>query len=341
MKIVVTGGIGNVGAPMVERLIQNGHQVKVIDRRAGGEITGSDRVECDITNFQALKGHIQGQDAIIHLAGLADPNAGTGPEIFRVNCVGTYNIFEAAAQAGIQRVVCASSINAFGFNFGITRFPIQYFPIDEAHPGHTTDPYSFSKQILEEIAAYYWCRDGISSVCFRLPWVYQNNLADMWMGKDFFMSYKASFEKMAALPEDQRADQMRLLIDWHDEIRRQRVFEKPWDSQESPFNLEPGDPKLLMFFGWNDFWSVISADDSARAFELALTIPFTGSHALYVHEHENAAGIDGERLAQVFFPEVKARKRPIIGTECLVDMSRAQNLLGFKPQSNLQSLIFG
>ncbi len=57
-------------------------------------------------------------------------------------------------------MVTASSINALGFNFGIKSFPIQYFPLDEAHPSFTTDAYSFSKQIIEEVAAYYWRQGG-------------------------------------------------------------------------------------------------------------------------------------------------------------------------------------
>ena len=46
------------------------------------------------------------------------------------------------------------------------------FPIDEDHPTYTTDPYSFSKQVIEDIGAYFWRREGISSVFLRFPAVY-------------------------------------------------------------------------------------------------------------------------------------------------------------------------
>ena len=50
---------------------------------------------------------------------------------------------------------------------------VEYFPIDEQHPTFTTDSYSFSKQVMEEIGAYFWRREGISSVLLRLPGVYE------------------------------------------------------------------------------------------------------------------------------------------------------------------------
>lgn len=341
MKLLVTGGIGNVGLPLVRRLVSHGHQVKIIDRKSSDEVAGCELVQCDITDFNALKDQVKGQDAIIHLAGLPDPNAGPGPEIFRINCLGTYNLYEAAAQAGVNKVVCASSINAFGFNFGIRRFPIQYFPIDEDHPGVTTDPYSFSKETLEGIAAYYWRREGIASLCFRLPWVYQQSLVDLWMGKSFFEGYRGLFEQVETMPKEERQKQMGELVAWHDGLRSQRVFEKPWEESDGGAAWFPDGLKRLMFFGWTDFWSVISADDSAQAFEKAVQTPFTGSHALFIHEHHNAVGIEAERLAQVFYPEVTARKRPLVGAESLVDMSRAQTLIGYAPEHALTDLISG
>lgn len=341
MKIVVTGGIGNVGSATVQRLVSHGHQVKILDRRSEGAIPGAELVRCDITDYMSLTDQFTGQDAVIHLAGLPYPGAGTGPEIFRINCSGTYNVFEAAAKSGIRRVVCASSINAFGFNFGIKPFPIRYFPIDEDHPGVTTDPYSFSKQVLEDIAAYYWRRDRISSICFRLPWVYQKSLVDMWMGKDYFTNYRDQFNSMLALPNPEREQKMQELIAWHNDLRSQRIFEKSWEneSEETPDFMNGADSKMLMFFGWTDFWAVISAEDSAQAFEKAVTTSYDGSHAFYVHEKLNSVGLPAEELAKVFYPEVKARKRPLEDAECLVDMSRVQQLIGYEPEFSLIELV--
>ncbi|MGO8126710.1 NAD-dependent epimerase/dehydratase family protein, partial [Rhizobium ruizarguesonis] len=82
----------------------------------------------------------------------------------------------------------ASSINALGCAYNITDFSPQYFPIDEAHPSYTTDPYSFSKQTVEEIGEYYWRRDGISSVALRFPWV----IAQSWFESEDYRARRAA-----------------------------------------------------------------------------------------------------------------------------------------------------
>ena len=89
-----------------------------------------------------------------------------------MNGTGTYNVYQAAAEESIKRIVSASLINALGFNFGVQPFAHSYFPLDEQHPVQTTDVYSLSKQFLEETAMYFWRRDGSSSVCLRLPAVH-------------------------------------------------------------------------------------------------------------------------------------------------------------------------
>ena len=140
MNILLTGGTGDVGRATVARLVRSGHSVRVIGRRAHDEL---DRerlgkrffddikyVQCDVNDYDALLDQVRGMEGIIHLAAIRQPMAGPSQEIFRVNCLGTYNVFQAAAEAGIRKISCASSINALGFNFGIVPFEIQYFPVD-------------------------------------------------------------------------------------------------------------------------------------------------------------------------------------------------------------------
>jgi nucleoside-diphosphate-sugar epimerase len=332
MKILVTGGIGNVGRTLVARLVQHGHQVKVVDRHTPVEIAGADYAQCDITDFAALRTQMRGQEGIIHLAGIPNPNGAPGPEIFRINCAGTYNVFEAAAQEGIKRVACASSINAFGFNFGIKSFPIRYLPIDEAHPGFTTDPYSFSKQAVEEIAAYYWRREGISSACLRLPWVFEHSDSMMAMARQFLDYYQKGFADLLALPQDEREGRINEMIRALDERRALRLSEEPWDEHDHD-PQDDFDPELMLLFGYTDFFSIISAEDSAQAFEKALLADYTGSHALYVSAAENTTGMEAEILARTFYPEVTARSRALVGNEPLVSCDRARQLIGYKPES--------
>jgi len=338
MKILVTGGLGSVGRPLVKQLVKNGHTVQVIGRKPEAEIdapflAGAAYAACDVNDFAALRQQVRGKQAIIHLAGLAHPAIGPGHEIFRINCAGTFNIYEAAALEGIRRVVTASSINALGFNFGIQSFPIQYFPLDEAHPSFTTDAYSFSKQILEEVAAYYGRREGISGVCFRLPWVYGPEGEGWGVGRDFFTRRQQAFADLLALPKAGQIERTQQVLQRREAMRAERATEQPFDeAMRARWRAMKNDPLRLLDFGFTDFWAIISGEDSAQAFEKAVLAEYEGSHPLYVSESQNSARVDSETLARLYFPETKARKRPLVGTECLISLDRARELIGFEPE---------
>jgi len=286
MRILVTGGTGNIGKPTVDLLASHGHQVTVIGRREM-QLANADYIVCDVRDFERLKKVCQGMDAIVHLAAIIAPMLAPGQDIFDVNCRGTFNVFQAAADTGIKRVVAASSINALGYFFGVTKFPILYFPIDEEHPTYTSDPYSFSKQIIEEIAAYFYRREGINSACLRFPAV---------------LDQEGEF------------------------IRRMKSFFEPY-------------PELTRNFARDNFWTLLDTRDAARAIELALTADFEGSHPLFINDSVNFAGIESEKLLQKYFPEVKARKYPIIGDETVVSIRKAQKLIGFEPQYSWRDIV--
>jgi len=338
MNILVTGGLGTVGRPLVIQLIKNGHTVKVIGRRPEAEveaelIPGAAYASCDINDFPSIRQQVRGMEIVIHLAAIAAPMMASGDEIFRINCAGTFNVYEAAAQEGIRRVVTASSINWLGFNFGIKGFPIQYFPLDEAHPNFTTDAYSFSKQVIEEVAAYYWRREGISGVCFRLPWVYDSEGKGWGVGRDFFDRRQQAFAELLALPEAQQIERVQQVRQQRENIRTTRMTERPFDEGMRAYYRERrNDPLRLLDFGFTDFWAIISGEDSARAFEKAMLADYEGSHPLYVSERLNSARVDSEMLARLYFPDTKARKRPLVGMECLISLDRARELIGFEPE---------
>jgi NAD(P)-dependent dehydrogenase (short-subunit alcohol dehydrogenase family) len=333
MKILVTGGIGLVGRPVVARLLRHGHTVKVIDRKPDVIIEGAEVVQCDITDFNAVREQMKGMEGVIHLAAIPYPGGATGPDIFKINCNGTYNVFEAAAVEGIRRVVCASSINALGFNYGVKPFDISYFPIDENHPPFTTDPYSFSKQITEEIAAYYWRREGISSVCFRLPAVIEinQNQPPDWADQ-FIHQYQSTFNTLLALPAGEQASEVNRLWQIYDQLRAERAFEQPWNGEEEPPQSDTDPLAALIRFGPSDFWTLITTEDSAQAFEKALFASYEGSHPLFVCEDNNFTGIRSEDLVRVFFPEAKSRTHVLDGTESLVNTRKAKDLIGFEPE---------
>jgi nucleoside-diphosphate-sugar epimerase len=334
MRILVTGGTGNVGRATVQRLVEHDHQVRVIGRSPDIEIDGAEYQQCDITDFDSLRENVRNMDGIIHLAAIPYPGASPGQEVFRVNCTGTYNVYRAAADEGIPRIASASSINALGYNYGTVSFPIAYFPIDEAHPTFTTDPYSFSKQIVEEIGDYFWRREGLSSVNLRLPGVYEFREERQERLQHYLSRFREAFDALLALSEEERRERVQRAVAKFDATRPERSRPVPREEMRKRWTALRADPDLRLVFGGfgrSNFWASIDARDSAQAFEKGLLADYEGSHALFVNDSHNAVGIDSETLARLFFPEVKARKHPLQGTETLVSIDRAQALLGFEP----------
>ena len=62
---------------------------------------------------------------------------------------------------------------------------------------------------------------------------------------------------------------------------------------------------------------------------------YSGSHPLFCSDSENAAGIDSERLVQIFFPDVTGRTHPLRGRETLVSIDKARALLGYEPRYHI------
>src|SRR5436305_379006 len=118
-RCVVTGGAGFIGSHLVERLLDDGHHVVVLDNFATGrpqnlaDLSGRDEFELrevDIARNE-LDGLFHRGDWVFHLAALADivPSIEAPLEYHRVNVDGTVAVLEAARAAGVARFVYAAS----------------------------------------------------------------------------------------------------------------------------------------------------------------------------------------------------------------------------------------
>jgi NAD(P)-dependent dehydrogenase (short-subunit alcohol dehydrogenase family) len=328
MKILVTGGTGGVGTAVAARLVQNGHEVRVADiKPPENPLTGVDYRVCDITVFDQVCEAVRGMEGIAHLAAYPSPSMASGQEIYRVNCWGTFNIFEAAAKEGIRRIAQASSINAFGNGYGVQDVPLKYFPIDEDHPTLTSDPYSYSKETVESIAAYYWRREGISSASLRMPFVVVFDERFAFMSKGVAM-FRQALDDLLQSPEGKQREWIEKVRGGTAKMRLERMGEKPW-TPDSHFEF---DPVMMASFGYTDFWAILAAEDAAQAFEKSLLADFTGSHPLFLSQRENSTGVESENLLRVFYPEIIERKRALPGAASILSYDRARQLIGFEPQ---------
>src|SRR5437868_6095568 len=152
MRVLITGGAGHIGKATTQRFLRQGWEVRAIGLEQGIEVPGAEFVQCDIMDYEELRKQVRGCQAVVHLAAIRGPQLAPASKIFEVNVSGTFNVFAAAAVEGIRRVVQASSINAFGCAYNIVDMAVEYLPIDEAHPISTSDPYSYSKELVEDIA---------------------------------------------------------------------------------------------------------------------------------------------------------------------------------------------
>jgi nucleoside-diphosphate-sugar epimerase len=316
--------------------MEHGWDVRPIDIVAPEDIRGTDYKRCDITDFEALRQQAHECDAIVHLAALRTPMLGPGHDVFRINTVGTFNVFEAAAQAGIHRVVQASSINAFGCAWAITDFQPRYFPIDEDHPSFTTDPYSFSKQQVEEIGAYFWRRDKISSAALRFPGVYR---PDYYRSAQYYARRNAMrqfLDRFLRLAEDEQRRQLKDVRQQCLAFRAERKLEYPTTSWSFPAP-EGVDENLWHAYTFDRYnlWTSVDVRDAVQSIEKSLTADFEGSYTLFVNDTHNALDYDSHTLARLFFPDVNVWKHPIAGSESLISARRAHEVLGFEPRYSL------
>jgi nucleoside-diphosphate-sugar epimerase len=306
--------------------VASGHDVRVIGRRSDISIDGAEYRSCDITDYDAVREAIRSMEAVVHLAAIPSPAGHSGHTVFTVNCTGSVNVYEAAAEEGIRRVVSASSINAVGYFYGCVEWQLSYLPVDEAHPQVTTDSYSFSKQVLEEIAAYYWRRDGISGTTLRLPGVYRPTPERLERIQESIRRGKSRYPEIFTLPPADYDAFMQGLRSTTKKIRDQRLME-----QRGMLGDVGTEEQRHLFGQIHNMFTNVDARDSAQAIEKSVLADYQGSHPLFINDSHNAVGVDSAALAKHFYPGVPL-SHPLEGTETLVSIHRARNLIGYEPE---------
>jgi nucleoside-diphosphate-sugar epimerase len=163
-KICVTGASGKLGRAVVRDLIDHGHEVVATDVRPGPSDLGAQVLVADLTQYGQAAEVLNGVDAVIHLANIPAPGIRTPSETFNSNTTMNSNVFLAAAQLGIDRVVWASSETTLGLPFDV---PPRYVPVDEAHYPYPTTTYALSKVVTETLAEHVTQWSGIPFVALR------------------------------------------------------------------------------------------------------------------------------------------------------------------------------
>lgn len=131
---------------MVADLAKHGYDVSNVDVAASPD-PDEPTVIADLTELGQVFEVLRGASAVIHLAAIPAPRVLTDGETFRINTMSTYNVFAAAVQLGLRKVVWASSETLIGIPF-VKERP-RYAPIDEEHPRLPEFHYALSKLLGE------------------------------------------------------------------------------------------------------------------------------------------------------------------------------------------------
>jgi len=171
-KYLVTGGAGFIGSHLVEQLLENGHQVVVVDDESADcneEFFWNDRAEnykVDITDYESLAPLFEGVRGVFHFAAEAriQPAIENPSRAASVNVLGTCNVLQAARTHGVERVIYSGTSSAYG----LKNTP----PLREDMPNDCLNPYSVTKVAGEELCKMYTRLFGLNTVILRYFNVY-------------------------------------------------------------------------------------------------------------------------------------------------------------------------
>jgi uronate dehydrogenase len=159
-RVLITGAGGGIGRALRETLRGVYPILRLSDRVALAPAGAGEEVDrTDITDMAAVEKMVAGVDGIVHLGGISGES--DWPTILSGNIVGTYNVFEAARRAGVQRIVMATSNHAVGF------YP-RAQTIDHRVVPRPDSRYGVSKAFAEALASLYADKHGIGFLLTRI-----------------------------------------------------------------------------------------------------------------------------------------------------------------------------
>lgn len=168
MRVLVTGGGGFVGSHTVDRLLGDGHDVRVLDNFATGRrenlldvLSDIDLVEGDIQSYERVSNAVRECEIVIHEAALPSvPRSVQDPLTSNAtNVTGTLNVLLASRDAGIKRVIYASSSSIYGAS--------PELPKHEGLLPQPISPYAVAKLAGEGFCRSFWEVFGLETVALR------------------------------------------------------------------------------------------------------------------------------------------------------------------------------
>jgi nucleoside-diphosphate-sugar epimerase len=193
MRILITGGAGNLARYCLTELTAHGHEVTLFARRPPEDVASPWSAEApivlgDLTSLEDCRNAcvLARPEGVLHLGGVSYASDAEGaareaveaggvplPEdaTFRVNTLGTYHMLSASHAVGARVFVAASTVAVLGRSLGMPTRATR-LPIDEDQPVWPTDSYALSKLLSEASLRAFNAAHAMRTVSLRLPWIH-------------------------------------------------------------------------------------------------------------------------------------------------------------------------
>ncbi|NLI92084.1 MAG: SDR family oxidoreductase [Peptococcaceae bacterium] len=171
-KVLVTGGAGFIGSHIVDKLIEEKHQVVVVDNLSTGKLKNVNKAAIffkgDITETEKIIKIFRAEEpeyVIHHAAQISVQNSLQDPYFdATINILGTLNILQCCKDYGVKKIIYASSAAVYG--------DPKFLPIDEIHHINPLSPYGISKHTPEHFMKMYAKLFGLNYTVLRYSNVY-------------------------------------------------------------------------------------------------------------------------------------------------------------------------
>jgi len=306
MRVLITGGMGVIGAETSRKFVKEGHRPIIYARHRDETLIRDilDNVEIelgDILDFPRLLGVIGKHKVthIVHAAAFVGAVSQANPAFsVQVNVTGTVNVLEAARLFDIRRVIYTSAKGIYGAILGEYAHPT-YKPLPEDHPKNPVRIYDAAKLMGEHVGLYYQASMGVEVVVLRFATTYGP-------GKT------ARHGKMGITSQ---------------------IIENP--ARGLPFHLPGGGDQK------DDF---VYNKDSALGIYLACVAPSLQHHVFNIGSGVGVTLNDVTRILRRHLPNADIEIGPGLNFMSLpfsaysvYDISRAEQELGYKPQYDLET----
>jgi len=169
MKITIFGGGGFIGSTIADRLLEEGHDLRIFERprvEPYRKFSGADKIEWitgDFSSTHDVSAAIEGVDAVMHLVSTTLPKNSNDDPVYDVqsNIVATLQMLNAMAAQGVSKIIFISS---GGTVYGNP----QYLPIDEKHPADPLVSYGITKLTIEKYLQIFERAHGIRAISLRV-----------------------------------------------------------------------------------------------------------------------------------------------------------------------------